>query len=208
MSAPYPSEGQVELVTEGSEVSLYLDGRQAMQAWERELMCRSADLLCSHGSEFLEVGLGLGISALHIAGHPGTRRHRVVEKYQRVIDLFRENNPSAPATLDVVNADIFEFAYELEPESLDGVFFDPFFSTGIAYDADELWNQVLPRLVDAIRPGGAFVPYFATKPELRSPYYLYFDRVVVERVRYTAYPGTEYTPEVSGNAFIQCFVKT
>ena len=53
-------------------------------------MFASADLLCQHGSEFLEVGLGLGLSALRIAFNPRTRRHRVIEKYREVIDLFRD----------------------------------------------------------------------------------------------------------------------
>jgi hypothetical protein len=101
---------RVELVTDDGEVTLYIDGRQAMQAWERDLMWRSADMLCSWGSEFLEVGLGLGISALRIAGHPNTRRHRVVGKYPRVIDLFRKNNTSPPLSLEIVNADICELA--------------------------------------------------------------------------------------------------
>jgi predicted methyltransferase len=208
MSALYPTDSQIELVNNGAETTLYIDGRQAMQAWEQELMWRSADILCSWGSEFLEVGLGLGISALRIASHSNTRRHRVVEKYQRVIDLFQQNHPSPPPTLEIVNADIFEFAYKLETESVDGIFFDPFFSTEIPYDAQELWRGVLPRLVRALRIGGAFVPYFATKPELRWPYYLFFDRVIVERHPYDAYPATEYTPQTSGDAFIQCFVRT
>src|SRR5262249_42701979 len=66
--------------TEG-EVTLSIDGHQAMQAWERDLMWAAADQLCTFGSEFLEVGLGLGISALRIASNPTTRRHVVVERY-------------------------------------------------------------------------------------------------------------------------------
>jgi predicted methyltransferase len=208
MSAPYPENANIDLVTEHGEVTLYIDGGQAMQEWERDLMWRSADMLCAFGSEFLEVGLGLGISALRIAGHSNTRRHTVVEKYRAVIDLFHQNHPSIPETLQFVNMDIFEFVYTLEPESLDGIFFDPFFSRETPYDAQELWRGVLPRLARALRMGGAFVPYFATKPELRWPYYCYFDRAIVERHPYAAYPGTEYTPSQSGDAFIQCFVKT
>jgi len=208
MGTSYPEDARIELVEDGGGVTLYIDGGQAMQAWERDLMRRSADMLCTCGSEFLEVGLGLGISALHIAGHPNTRRHVVVEKYQRVIDLFQERNPSPPATLAIVKADIFDYADCLEPDSLDGIFFDPYLSTNVGYDLNVLWNSVLPRMVRALRVGGALVPYFATKPELRWPYYLFFDRVLVERYTYVAYAETEYTPATTGEAFLQCFVKT
>jgi predicted methyltransferase len=208
MKSQYPDEAKIELVEGDGETTLYIDGGQAMQAWERELMWRSADILCAWGSEYLEVGLGLGLSALRIAGHATTRRHIVVEKYQRVIDLFNERNPSPPASLQIVKADIFDFARSLAPESLDGVFFDPYLSKDVPYDMQKLWSDVLPAFVRALRVGGAFVPYFSTKPELRWPYYYYFDRIIVERHSYAAYRKTEYTPGESGDAFIQCFVKT
>ena len=204
----YPEDARIELLEDAETVTLYIDGGQAMQAWERDLMRRSAEMLCGCGSEFLEVGLGLGISALHIAEHPNTRRHVVVEKYQTVIDLFSERNPSPPAALTIVKSDIFEYAYELAPNSLDGIFFDPYLSTKVAYDLDELWNAVVPRLVRALRAGGGFVPYFTVKPELRWPYYYFFDRVMVERHTYVTYPGTEYAPATNGEAFLQCFLKS
>lgn len=81
---------------------------------------------------------------------------------------------------------------------MDGILFDPFFSTEVPYNAQELWRSVLPGLIHALRIGGAFMPYFAAKPELRWPYYLYFNRVIVERHPYAAYSETEYTPEKSG----------
>src|SRR6266498_2632421 len=116
---------KIFLVEENGETTLLIDDRQAMQAWERDLMFASADLLCEHGSNFLEVGLGLGLSALRIASHPATRRHRVIEKYGRVIDLFKARHPNLPATLEIVEADFFDYVDVLEPSSVDGIFFDP-----------------------------------------------------------------------------------
>ena len=46
MSSQYPEDAKIELVEKEGEVTLYIDGGQAMQAWERELMWRSADILC------------------------------------------------------------------------------------------------------------------------------------------------------------------
>ena len=83
-----PTNPDVRLIENADgEVTLEIDGRQAMQEWERELMWASADLLCGFGSRFLEVGLGLGLSALRIANDPRTAHHTVIEKYPRVIEI-------------------------------------------------------------------------------------------------------------------------
>src|SRR5262249_36040215 len=122
-----PEDPPIELVeTNAGEVTLLIDGGQAMQGWERELMREMADMLCSYGSEFVEVGLGLGFSALRIAGNPSTRRHMVVEKYDKVIKLFQDRHPVLPNSLDIVHADFRDYVSQLETESVDGIFFDPY----------------------------------------------------------------------------------
>ena len=200
------AEPEIELVEQGSEVSLLFDGRQAMQAWERDLMFASADLLCEHGSNFLEVGLGLGLSALRIAENPRVRRHVVVEKYRQVIDLFKERHPTPPETLEIVEADFFDYIHRLEPASLDGIFFDPFLPAEMGQD-ENLWREVTRRIVTALKPGGAFIPFFTTRPELKWPFCEYFDRIIVQRHAFEAYPTTKYTHGTSGHAYIQCFIR-
>ena len=198
---------KIKLVEEdGGEVTLYIDGGQAMQAWETELMKESAEILCTYGSEFLEVGLGLGISALHIAKHPNTRKHVVVEKYQRVINLFNNRHASLPRSLEIQRADFFKLLPKLEPSSLDGIFFDPYLPFPMRGDK-KLWDEVLPLIIRALRPGGAFLPCFTTRPVL--DWIDYFDHAIVERRPFTAYSTTEYTYYgTSGDAFIQCYVKS
>jgi spermidine synthase len=196
----------IELVENGSEVSLLFDGRQAMQAWERDLMFASADLLCEHGSSFVEVGLGLGISAVRIAENPRVRRHVVVEKYKRVIDLFTDRHPNLPPTLEIVEADFFEYILELEPASLDGLFFDPFLPAEMGQD-EALLRDVTKRIVAALKPGGAFIPFFTTRPELKWPFCEYFDRIIVHRHAFEAYPDTRYTHGTFGHAYVQCFIR-
>ncbi|MDQ3761606.1 MAG: hypothetical protein M3460_07870, partial [Actinomycetota bacterium] len=84
------SDPSIDLVeSDSGEVTLLIDGEQAMQAWERPLMWEMADMLCQYGSEFLEAGLGLGLSALRIAENPGTRRHVVVEKHESRVGSWR-----------------------------------------------------------------------------------------------------------------------
>jgi hypothetical protein len=194
------------ICTPAGETSLLIEGDQAMQGWETNLMWESADLLCRFGTEFLEVGLGLGISALRIANNPTTRQHTVVEKYARVVEIFEEHN-CIPENLRIVCADFQDHAERLEPSSLDGVFFDPFLPQS-QWDDPALWNRVMPLFLRALRTGGVFIPCFATRPVLKWQYVPFFDRVIVERRSFTIYESTNYAPQQSGDAFIQCFVKT
>ncbi len=203
-----PEDPEIQLVeTENGEVTLSIEGGQAMQAWERELMNESADILCGFGSRFLEVGLGLGISALRIASRPGTRHHLVLEKYQKVIDLFQQRHPVLPSSLEILEADIFESVDKLEPGSYDGIFFDPALPEQL-WDDLTLWDEFMPRLIRALRPQGAFVPFFSTVPELRKQYIGHFNRVIVEKRPFRAYDTTEYTSGTSGQAYIQCYIRT
>ena len=195
----------IEFVESGDEMTLLIDGGQAMQGWEADLMRRSADILCGYGSEFLEAGLGLGFSALHIARQPTTRRHTVIELHQQVIDHFLARNPLLPVPLDIVKGDFFAVIQTLPPASVDGIFFDPYLP-GTTRNDPTFWNIVVPPMIALLKPGGVFIPCFTT-----LPYFLfmqYFDRAIIERQPYTAYPQTNYTAATSGHAFIQCYFKT
>lgn len=201
------ADPDIRLVDEHGEITLSIDGGQAMQAWERELMHESADLLCSFGSDFLEAGLGLGLSALRIASDPRTRRHRVVERYPRVVELFRAQHPEAPPLLEIVEADWFTFIENTPAESVDGIFFDPALPESTWNDGP-FWDRATPLMQRALKVGGALVPFFTTRPYLRWQYFSHFDRIIVERRPFRAYDTTSYTASTSGDAFIQCFVKT
>ncbi|MFI9204063.1 class I SAM-dependent methyltransferase [Streptomyces sp. NPDC053048] len=206
---PEAGEGaspEIQLIENDGEVTLSIGGEQAMQAWERDLMWASADLLCRHGQDFYEVGLGLGLSALRIANHPATRSHTVLELFGEVEELFRRQHPELPDTLSIERGDFFERIFELPSESIDGMFFDPALDMEVWKD-EGLWARVVPEIVRALRPGGVFIPFFSTRPELRWQYVDHFRTVHVERHRYRAYDTTEYTYGTSGNAYIQCFHK-
>jgi spermidine synthase len=201
---PKQSESpSIDLVTDpDGATTLYIDDGQAMQAWEIDLMHRSADILCAYGSEFLEIGLGLGLSALRIATHPNTRRHVVVEKYQEVIDLFVAHHPDLPETLTIVRADFLDYIKAIEPASVDGIFFDPYLPEKMRNDTS-FWDRVMPVMTRALRPGALFIPCFTTRPVLG--WIDYFERVSVERQPFIAYDSTEYTYMTAGDAFIQCY---
>ncbi|MFF7755668.1 L-leucyldemethyl-blasticidin S guanidino methyltransferase BlsL [Streptomyces sp. NPDC007971] len=205
-TAAHSARPEIELIEKDGEVTLSIGGEQAMQAWERDLMWASADLLCRHGQDFYEVGLGLGLSALRIAGNPATRSHTVLELFGEVEELFRAANPELPPSLSIERGDFFERIKELPSESFDGMFFDPALDMEVWTD-QELWARTVPEVVRVLRPGGVFIPFFSTKPELRWQYVEHFRRIHVERHPYQAYDSTEYTYGTSGNAYIQCFYK-
>jgi spermidine synthase len=193
---------RVEFVETGAETTLLIDGEQAMQGWEEDLMRRSGDILCSHGSTFLEIGLGLGISALHIARKPTTRRHLVIELHQSVIDRFRARTPDPPVALEIRHGDFVDLVPALGPASVDGIFFDPYLPPEGRNDP-AFWNAVMPPLIALLRPGGVFVPCFTTRPYFHFLHY--FDRAMIERRSYTTYRHTSYTPAAAGTAFLQCY---
>jgi predicted methyltransferase len=205
---PLPPDPSIDLVeSDTGEVTLSIAGGQAMQAWERDLMHESADLLCSYGSDFLEAGLGLGLSALRIAGNSGTRHHRVIERYPGVIDLFRSSHPQVPESLEIIHSDWFEFIKTVPRESVDGIFFDPALPESVWTDGP-FWDRVVPLMHRALRIGGVLIPFFTTRPYLRWQYLPYFSRIIVVRRAFQAYPTTHYTARTAGDAFIQCFVKS
>lgn len=153
------------------------------------------------------MGLGLGLSALRIANHPNTKRHTVVEVYDEVIRIFRERCSPVPLSLEIVHADFFELVRGLVPSSVDGLFFDPALPEPTWTDAS-FWDEIVPIMARALRPGGALIPFFSTVPVLRWQYVPFFERVIVLPRTFTAYSETRYTCRTSGHAYIQCFVKT
>jgi hypothetical protein len=62
----------------------------------------------------------------------------------------------------------------------------------------------MPRVIAALRPGGAFIPFFTTRAELKWPFFEFFDRVTVVKRLFAAYATTEYTRDRA--CIYRCFV--
>jgi predicted methyltransferase len=131
----------------------------------------------------------------------------VIERYTGVVELFRSRHQALPASFEIVVADWFDFVETVPPESVDGILFDPALPASM-WDDVELWDRAVPAMRRALRKGGALVPFFTTRPYLRWQYLRAFDRILVERHPFRAYPGTGYTAATEGDAFIQCFIRT
>ncbi len=209
-SIGHPDDAQIRReTTPDGETTLWIDGNQAMQAWELDLMHECADILVEHGSVFLEVGLGLGLSAMRIAAAPATKRHVLVEKYEAVVKLFYESEESVPPTLEIVTADFFQWLDTAPAETFDGIFFDPALPPA-TWNNVELWASVVPKMARLLRPGGVFIPFFNTEPRLREQYLSTFPVATMLRRPYRSYDGSYYahTPlEKEGHAYIQCFYR-
>ena len=140
--------------------------------------------------------------------HPRLPGRAARKRKQRELHAGVNGGEQAFPVLEIVQSDFFDYVYKLEPSSLDGIFFDPFFGGTSIWEDSAIWNEVMPRVVTALRPGGVFMPCFSTFPVLRQNCVPFFDRIIVERRSYRTYAGTNYTPALSGDAFIQCFVRT
>lgn len=195
------------VTTDDDETTLYIGEEQAMQGWERDLMEFSADLLATFGGNFAEAGLGLGYSALRVCSHPHVKRHTVVEVFPDVIKWFSDRQPRVPDQLDIVCDDFFLWIRRLKPGSLDGIFFDPALPKSV-WDNEAFWADNMPWMVRAIRPGGAFVPFFSTKPEIKSQFIPFFKEVRCYPHPFEAYRTTNYVYAHQGLALVQCFLNT
>ena len=206
MSSQYPEDAKIELVEKEGEVTLYIDGGQAMQAWNAS-SCGVRQTSCVPGAlSIWRLDLAWGFRRCESQATitpPTHRRGEISTSHRPLLPAISE----PPANLQIVKADIFDFALTLEPESLDGIFFDPYLSKDVPCDMQQLWGDVLPALVRSLRIGGAFVPYFSPKPELR-----YHTIIISTESSWNDTPtqptAEQSTPGEAGDAFIQCFVKT
>ncbi|MFG2134817.1 class I SAM-dependent methyltransferase [Streptomyces sp. NPDC048751] len=192
--------------SESGEKTLYIDGSQAMQQWEAPLMRRSAEILCRGGGEFLECGLGFGLSAVAIAEQPNVKKHTVVEVYDEVIQDFKKSAPDLPDNLDIVRADFFEYIEKIPSGSIDGIMLDPWLPKDMRDDAD--WWDTLMReqITRVLAPGGRFMSFFVTEPKIEPRWEPYFDEVLIERHAYDSYATTSYLEgKPVGMAYLQCF---
>jgi predicted methyltransferase len=205
-----PEDPDVQYLSENGEVTLSFDGIQVVQGWETDMLSTMSEMLCDFGGNILEVGLGLGISARKIANYPSIKRHIVVEKYQKVIDLFHINHGSAilPDTTKIVHADIFDFISQIEPNSLDGIFYDPYFPVVDMYEDPVVLEKLLPGLFAALRSGGALMPFPSLRPLLKEKYFAFASKFIVLRYPFETYQNTTYMQNIhKGNAFIKAVIK-
>ena len=116
------------------------DEWEVMMDWEDPLMAASAAYVCEGGGDILEIGFGMGISAMYIQSHT-INSHTIIENHPQII-------PKAHAwAADKSNVTIIEGSWYDVRDTLstyDGLFMDTFGDQ----DMDK-FSTVLPSLMKA-----------------------------------------------------------
>lgn len=99
--------------------------RHVMVMFERPLMETSAELLCRHGGEVLNVGFGLGLIDSAIQRY-AVRRHVIVEAHTTVLGWMREEGWMDRPNVEVIASRWEDVDWTRFARRFDGVFFDPF----------------------------------------------------------------------------------
>lgn len=72
-------------------VLLDQNGHAVMMEWEREIMRRQADTVCSRGGRVLNIGFGMGIIDSYIQQHDNVTEHWIIEGHPDVQQYMIEN---------------------------------------------------------------------------------------------------------------------
>lgn len=72
-------------------VLLDADGNAVMMEWEREIMKRQAETVCSRGGRVLNIGFGMGIIDSYIQQHDNVTEHWIIEGHPDVQQYMIEN---------------------------------------------------------------------------------------------------------------------
>lgn len=131
-----------------------------MEDWETPYMAKLAEIATSNGGVILELGLGMGISALDIQSNPNVVTHYIVEANLGVVEkgLKDFHDPIAKGRMHILSGfweDVVE--QQLAPESFDGILFDTY-----PLKEQEIHGNhfsFLPVAFKLLRPGGILTYY-------------------------------------------------
>jgi len=135
------------------------DNRCVMEITEKAIMIEQANQIAFKGADILELGFGMGLSALAIQNHK-PKSHTIVEAHPKILKKLYEWAKDRPSVKVIegywhLNIDLFE--------QYDGIFFDTYRDP---YDKQFFANYEL-----WLNPGGKFTFY---NPDFYGRVPLYF----------------------------------
>jgi guanidinoacetate N-methyltransferase len=169
-----------------SEHDLIILGEPVMEDWEAPYMKDLARICSSKGGTVLELGYGMGISAMYIQQHK-IKKHIIVEANKMVADAARKFAKKAKHKVIVIN-DLWENAIKKIPNnSLDGILFDTY-----PLEERELYQNhfnFFPLAYKKLRKGGVFTYY---SDEVKK-----FGRVHLEKLQESGFERKNIKSHVS-----------
>jgi guanidinoacetate N-methyltransferase len=152
--------------------NLIIQGQQVMQAWERPLMRRLAELAGETHGDVLEIGFGMGISA-GLLQDVGVRSHTIVEANEEVAERFAEWKKGYPGRdIRLVQGMWQDVSDQLD--LYDGILFDTYPLSQQEYVEQEVEGTAyshaapfFPLASERLRPGGVFT-YFTCEIDTLS----------------------------------------
>ena len=137
-----------DLIYKKTDTSLiHPDGRIIMDEWERPIMERVTEWVCSNGGDILELGFGMGISAELIQLH-NIKSHTICEINDNLFEDLEEWSKNKK-NVKCIKGDWFDNIHNLKV--YDGIFFD-------TYDDDITpFLEIIPQIS---KPGTKLYMFF------------------------------------------------
>jgi hypothetical protein len=110
------------IYTFNKESLILPNGETIMHEWERPIMKKIADWVCTNGGDIIEFGFGMGISASYIQEH-NINSHTICEINSGVIVNLKKWSRDKPNVI-VLEGDWFDNVDKMK--TYDGILFDTF----------------------------------------------------------------------------------
>lgn len=135
-------------------------GESVMMEWEREWMKKSAEIVCKHGGDILNIGHGLGIVDSYIQEHAPTS-HTIIEVHPDVHKYMEFNGWDKKAK--IIKSDWRTVINKLS--TFDGIYFDTWGEV-----SGDFQNGILTKLPYLLNKNGIFSYWYNSDKE--EPYQL------------------------------------
>ena len=124
-------EDKIYYVNEGTTFEVMMD-------WEKPLMSASAAYICENGGDILEIGFGMGISAVYMHSH-SISTHTIIENHPDVIPKAKEW-ANGKSNVTVITGSWYDVKDSLS--TYDGLFYDTFGDENVDH-----FKTILPTLM-------------------------------------------------------------